>query len=561
MRQTNRGFALIAAIILIVVAAAMAVVMTTLVSSSSQSGAKHISSAQALFIAEAGLERAIRQRSLDNTYVGEGPVAMGQGSYTITVFNTDFSGAALPSGQRRLRSVGQFDTATRTVEAIVRTGAAMMVYAKDSPAASRGVPYFRQWNNDTYAWGAEQQANDVGPIIRYMVLKFARTRNEAILGTMNSSGQIHVQVWNGTTWGAIRLLSNVTAANSAYRGFDIEYETSSDRAVVVFNNVNDRNPAYQVWDGTAWSATVSLSVPLGGNYTNNNNPPVWVDIATDPRATSNNIALFTLDTANGVYGAIWNGTTSTWSRPSGGTALWGTTSRNDRKPMAVEYEQLTGRVMFAWGTTTNGRQQYRIWNDATLNGPTNLDIAAMTTTADWVKLIAQPNSNNLMYVVQDNNRDLHTAFWNGAFAAATTHDTNTEAAASRNFDFVFETHPTRTGRGWLLWGTATGAADQVQPRHWNGAGWDALAAKIGDDTGYIRLVAHPGSGAVFASIYQTLNSATDDIQEVHLTGGGAAWSGAVVVWNGGTVANPVQHRIDLAAERRSPVISWREVFP
>ena len=133
----------------------MAAVLATMVASSTQSGGMHISSAQALFIAESGLEKAIRQRSLSNTYVGEGPVAMGQGSYTITVFNTDFGGAALPSGQRRLRSVGQVDNATRTVEAIVRTGAAMMVYAKDTPAGSVGVPFFRQWNNDTYAWGAE----------------------------------------------------------------------------------------------------------------------------------------------------------------------------------------------------------------------------------------------------------------------------------------------------------------------------------------------------------------------------------------------------------------------
>ena len=59
-----------------------------------------------------------------------------------------------------------------------------------------------------------------------MVLKFARTRNEAILGTMNSSGQIHVQIWNGTAWGAIRLLATVVAADSQYRGFDIEYETT-----------------------------------------------------------------------------------------------------------------------------------------------------------------------------------------------------------------------------------------------------------------------------------------------------------------------------------------------
>ncbi|OGI40930.1 MAG: hypothetical protein A2140_00330 [Candidatus Muproteobacteria bacterium RBG_16_62_13] len=570
MPTRNRGFALIAAIILIVVAAAMAVVMATLVSSSSQSGAKHISSAQALFIAEAGLEKAIRQRSLDNTYVGEGPTAMGQGSYTITVFNTDFSGVALPSGQRRLRSVGQFDTATRTVEAIVRTGAAMMVYAKDTPTAPpasdvRGIPFFRQWNNDTYAWGPEQQANDVGLNIRYIVLKFARTRNEAILGTVNSSGQIHVQVWNGTAWGAIRLLSTVAVANSQYRGFDIEYETQGDRAVVVFNNADNRNPAYQIWDGTAWTATVGLNsaANLNGNYnTTGNFVPRWIELAPNPLGNSNEIVLMTLDSSSDVYGVRWNGTA--WVRMAAATTSWDTAaSTNARKAMDVAYEQQTGRAMFIWGNNVNDQQLWRTWDGGTntLSGISTLTIGDMNSRANWIRLVPRPNSNQMMYVVQDNGLDLNTALWDGAaFTVHPEHDPSTENAVSMNFDFVFETHPARAGRGWLVWGDGS---NQISAREWAGAGWNATNSLAGtDDTSYVRLVARPGSGVVFGGTYERQGQGgPDDIFEVHQTGGSGTWTAPVAVWNGPTIADPVHQRVDIAAERYKPILAWREVFP
>ena len=167
-----------------------------------------------------------------------------------------------------------------------------------------------------------------------------------------------------------------------------------------------------------------------------------------------------------------------------------------------------------------------------------------------------------MYVVQDNGGDLNTALWDGAaFNVHAEHDSSTENVQSMNFDFVFETHPARIGQGWLVWGTSTGA-DQIQPRRWNGAGWDALSPKVGDDTSFIRMAAHPSSGAIFAGTYERQGSGgADDIFEMHQTGGSGTWTALVSVWPGPTIADPVHQRIDIAPERRTPVIAWREVFP
>jgi len=651
---TQRGFLLVTAVVLIVIAALLISVMVFLSATNTESGASNTQSAQALFIAESGMERALHGFTKEGAACGSltYTAGIGQGNFATTgtlyapsattlsaaISATDivipvasvagyarhgriiigsesinytgssssscgaFSppcltgaargvsgsiaaahvfGATVSQNQCLIRSVGTVGNASRTVDravsAVSGSTGAIMVYAKETPAASVGIPFYRIWDNAGATWGVEQQATDVGANpIEYIIVKSARTRNETILGTLDSNGDIRVQIWNGSTWsdgttvGATRLLANIGTTNDAYRGFDIEYETGGDRALVVYNNANNRNPSYQIWNGTSWSAAVSLSAAaeLNGSYTNNAVPPVWFELAADPRTGVSNMVLFTLDTSRGVYGVYWNG--SKWSRMSASTALWGTPSSFTYKPMDVAYEQNLGRAMFIWGTgnSASNQQQYRTWDitTLTLSGITNQSISntIMFNVAQWCRLAAQPNSNNLMYVVQDAGRDLNSLTWNGsAFGSETNHDANTEAAQSRNYDFVFETYPANAGQGWLVWGTATGS-DQLRRKRWNVSGWDAALAKIGDDTAYVRLLAHPVTGAVFTGIYQSSGSAPTnrDIQEIHLTNGSVTWSALAQVWDGGVVANPVMQRVAIAPVGGSlSLYDWVEIFP
>lgn len=473
-----------------------------------------------------------------------------------------------------INSTGTISTnAQRVVERAVQNPGAMMVYAK---ANGNGNVYYRRWDGTN--WGPERtDATAVSPNIQYLVLKFARSRNEAILGTLDSTGDIRVQVWNGNTqtWSATTLLANIGTTNDVYRGFDIEYETLGDRAVVVYNNANNRNPAYRIWNGTAWTAAVTLDTELGANYnTTSASAPIWIELAANPLGNSNEIVLLTLDAAASpdVYGVRWNG--SAWSRMSAATGSWDTTAADSGVPAVspskvidVAYEQLSGRAMFIWGDATATDNYYRIWDGTNLSAANILlDIPAMSGAADWVRLVPRPNSNELMYGVQDSALDLNTRRWSGPPAVDPSwdtavqhpeHDTSTEDVDSRNFDIVFETHPANPGQAWLVWGFGFG----VRQNRWNGASWAGSGNIAGsDDTALVQLVAHPVTGTLFAGIYQSSSSASDDINEMHQVNGVQTWSGYVNIWGGPTVGDPVLERVFIATERFFPIINWKEVY-
>ena len=86
---------------------------------------------------------------------------------------------------------------------------AMMVYAK----AADTTPYYRTWNETAGNWSTEGSATAVSGTIQFMVLRFSRTRNEGILGTLDSTGDIRTQVWNGTSWSATTLHVNIGTTN------------------------------------------------------------------------------------------------------------------------------------------------------------------------------------------------------------------------------------------------------------------------------------------------------------------------------------------------------------
>lgn len=646
----QKGASIIAIIAIMLILAVMGVALVSLVTTGSDISVNQLQSEQALYVAEAGMEKAVFELKNGTACNALLSGSIGAGAFTITgtpstnsialfanitaadtvipvnstagfashgrirIENEDINYASLSTscapfappacftGAQRgvagsvaaahntgagvntaqdecfIKSTGTISTnAQRMVERAVQNPGAMMVYSKENPAADRDVPFFMRWDGTN--WGPERQATSVGgnQRIYHMVLKFARTRNEAILGTLQQNGEIEVQVWNGNTqtWSTPTLLAYVGAASDvAFRSFDIEYETSGDRAIVVYKDANgSADPDYRIWDGISWSfPATNIDIPTTGEVR-------WIELA--PHPTSSEIAMITLDANNDVKGMLWPGdgaAGTAWDEMGAVGVIWDTAAADSGNPamspskvIDVAYEQLSGRAMFIWGNdnndigdgdgNNNDEQRYMIWNGVALSAGV-LTIPAMNNVADWVRLVPQPNSNELMYGVQDGARDLNTRRWSGPPAADPSwdtavqhpeHDASTEDVDNRNFDIVFETNPAFTGRAWLVWGNAA----NVSRKQWDGAAWGGTT-NFGDDAALVQLMAHPKTGTIFTGIYQSTDSAAFDITALQNVGG--VWSAETQIWNGGITSN-LYERVFIAAERYVPIINWREIYP
>ena len=485
------------------------------------------------------------------------------------------SGTSVSQSQCVIRSVGTVNSAARTVERAVSSSAAagaMAVYAK---LDGDRTPYYRIW--DGTAWGAEATALPVGTAgndirFRFMVLKFARTRNEAVLGIQyldNTTGltEISVQRWNGTSWtGLTTLVTGIGGGDDDRRGFDIEYETANDRAVVVYRLAGNstEDPDYRIWDGSSWTAAATITVGTA-------QAPRWIELAPHPGSVSNEIAMMLVDRADDVYGMVWTG--AAWSNMGVG-GVWDDADDSVTKTIDVAYEQQSGRAMFIWSDDSDDNQRYRLWNGAALTGIGTLTIAAMdgSERGEWLRLAPQTGSNNILYGVQDQGGDLNTRLWNGAAwdgaGSHPEHDTAVEDTNDRSFDIVFETYGPNTHLAWLVWGNGW----SLSRKQWNSTTSLWLpATTTGDDTALVQLMAHPTSGVVLAAIYEDreASGATEDLREMHLPAGGA-WSPLTdpsttatdPFWAGRVVNNPALERVTLAPYRFGfDIYDWIEVFP
>lgn len=410
---------------------------------------------------------------------------------------------------------------------------AMMVYDTVNNATS--TPKFRLW--DGSAWGSEQSASPfVGSELYNMQVRYAPTRDEAILVAITNTGQIQAQVWNGSSWWSPTTLSTVgdtvnnPNAASLYRWFDIEYEQTSGDAIVVVAD-NSADPDYYVWNGTSWTGPTNIDIPTTGR-------PLQIEVASRPG--SDELAFITLDTNADVYAMRWTG--SAWNNMTVTTA-WETTSlvNGTRKAIDVAFETTSWDIMFAWSfaTAATAHFRYRAYSGWVLGAVTNVTNANQWGVVYWLKLAPNPTSGSdqIMIGLHDAGSDLNTFIWSGTAWSAvhTEHSAGLEnAGAEQDFDITFETHSSNPNDAWLMW--SDGAT--VSRKLWDGgtSTW-GTATTMGDDNAGVLLNAHPNNGAVLAAVYEDDTSATKDIREAHLTWWSQTWSTIAQIWDGGVRRN------------------------
>ncbi|KKS83322.1 MAG: hypothetical protein UV60_C0044G0005 [Parcubacteria group bacterium GW2011_GWA2_43_11] len=273
---------------------------------------------------------------------------------------------------------------------------AMVAYGSNTNTA----PHYRIWNGT--AWSASSSATSVGGQISWTTLRSAPSRNEYILATQDTGGDVNVQIYNGTTgtWGN---LWEVTPAvgNAEYKGFDVQYQSQSGNAVVAYCDGN-QDPSYAIWNGTAWSATSTIDLAFTQNCE-------WLSMAASP-ATDELIVVARANIAqvNPDYEAqVYDPSTGSW----GSSYAGGAGDEAAREGIAVGYEESGTNAVVAISNGTGNSFVYNSWDgSAWSTGGT----VALGDDFEWGQIASDDGSDGmaLCYIDEDNN--LGTVFWNGS---------------------------------------------------------------------------------------------------------------------------------------------------
>lgn len=400
--------------------------------------------------------------------------------------------------------------------AFAAQGDGMIVYGEDTQV----TPRYRTWNGTDLLGEASAQTPDAHGDANHVVVKSCPTRNEKIMGEITESGHIHIQIWNGSSWvygtnapANGDFTTGIGTTNDIYRGFDIAYEQTSGKAVVVYETTSTANQTigYSTWNGTSWSSETLLSIPTGVNGV-----VYWARL--EAKSGSNDIMLATLDSNSDIYAIRWNG--SSWAN---GQLITAAASIATRESFDVAWESTSGEamVMFGTGTTTD------FW---TFNGTTWTDGTGSfnpALTAHWIRLASDPTSNYIAMIMVDSGADVNVQIWDGSswLAGAPTEDAATEGSAGRNVDVTWEKD---SGKALFVFTDANALTVDYFTYTRSTSTWSVSVLTSAptttqtwrDDVAVLQLKSNPFSNEIMLS---AINGATTPIDLRILRWNGSAW--------------------------------------
>ncbi|HEX6258439.1 MAG TPA: hypothetical protein VFZ48_03090 [Candidatus Saccharimonadales bacterium] len=282
-------------------------------------------------------------------------------------------------------------------------------------------------------WSTEASLTTAGAAVRYTITRGAPTRDELIAGVVNASGLLTIYRWNGTTWSSEW---TVTTGLGATPRFDIAYEQSSGRALVVYsgNVVTTNELRYRIWNGTSWTAAANLDAQQTSN--------IVQSIRLASRSGTNEIALAWGDTVSDLSANYWDGSNSVWKTEPAATLEIDLTTRGGN-PMATRnfdliFESSSGELMVAWGNDVVDDLKY-VTRTAGVNGTWG----SVTTNTSFgkqpldIQLAAEPGTDYIAYANMSDFDALggadgtEAAIWSGgAWVNINLHDATVSASAS-----------------------------------------------------------------------------------------------------------------------------------
>lgn len=340
-------------------------------------------------------------------------------------------------------------TTTGAGSATVATTAveSLMGYAE----GTESIPRYRLW--DGSVWGTEQQALSVGSAVTWLSVKPGKTREEYLMGTLGTDGDVNMQVYQGGSWGNLQEITT-SVPNTSARGFDITYENVSGDAMVVSCD-GDADPTYYIWSGTAWTLGGTINLSSSNNCT-------WVRLMSDP--VSDEIILMARDSGGQFYELlVWDG--SSW----GNSTTLGSMNEVAHEGVTGSYEESGNQAVVVASNGINASFVWKAWNGSAWSATTTV---ALGDDFEAGSLVSDVGTDNMALCYVDEDNDIGAVRWTGAGFVATVELEIAWVAGStvkndRPVDCAFEVGGARDGYIMVAYSDTT----NIRYQAWDGAAW------------------------------------------------------------------------------------------
>lgn len=293
-------------------------------------------------------------------------------------------------------------------------------------------------------------------------------------------------------------------------------------------------PKYRTWDTSQWSVEKSAN--------NVDEIPSYMVLKSSP--TSPEIIMAISDDDYNLNVQTWNGLS--WD---GTTELVSELNFYNVKNFDISYEQSSGNAIVVFTDWYDNRRvpRYTTWDSSTWSSdsPVANSVYSGTGNIAWIRLEANPNSDEMVLVTLDDQKYMRAQVWNGnSWGNAISLTNSARTSSYQCFDVVYEEG---TGRAMVVWADSS----YIKYRIWSGSSWGSEQNLYSTGNAYwLKLAADPNSNKVILA-YQ------DGSNAVHaFSWSGSSWSSRQSI--GTNTGSTARRSMDVAFEQSSgrALIVW-----
>jgi len=490
MNAQRRGVVAVAIVAAMVVIGLVVLGIVVAGAESSELTARRADGMRAFYAADAGVNMAMREVILGADEDADG---------TIGTISNDGNSANDP--QLGTSRVWVNQSMVNGTTSIVATGTSGMA-ARKADARVEGViggspqtvmlawgrgqgptPRYSVW--DGASWGTSQAMPAIGGQVKWVRMKICPTRNETTFITEDTTKRVSVCFYNGSSWGPVTVLSTDTGGLND-RPEDIAYEQVSSEALCVYWKGQASRFGYRTYNGTFFASEQTIPSPF----------TTECDFLTlYPRPESDEIMLLAADGIAGgkLVASLWNGSSfGSWF------TLVPSLETNNNEAYCMAFESQSRKGLAVYSERGQSLPRYRTWNGSAWSAQSSLP--SIGAVAQWIRVVADPTSDQIMFASIDSAQDLNVNVWNGSWGVNQELESNLGASDRRRADIIYERG---TGRALIVYGEA--GVNAIRYRTWNGTAWSAemTGPSLGGQVEIVHLSRGFANGEVFIAVSDT----------------------------------------------------------